>query len=854
MAMLKKPLAAVLACAFVLSPVPWVPMQAEATGPDARDCAAFAGRSAYDDEFNGTSLDPKWSWYNPPASFDVGTSTPGHLRMVSGRNTNFAGPSDNGALVYQNITGDCSIETKLSANPQTNYEKAGIMMRQDANNWVSLKYQAENGVQVELSSKVAGSIVDRQLNATTADPVWLRLVRVSSSFATYFSTNGVSWTLQWTGNIILNGTLMVGLLIADGNANTDFAADYDYFRHRLPNRAPFLKAPFGPVSLAEDSRTRLYISDHFSDPEEEAMTFTVTSFHIRGQFNTTAKDLEIFGLPDWFGVENAYIRAIDPYGIYIEAPVNVTVTAVEDPPYLNRSIPDAIVPQNGTGGALDLSKYFCDSDIPYGDSLAYSVADNGSILLAISPSGKVTMTAPIDFWGTRNITFTATDRTGLSAPGPCRVIVQHVNQAPQVVRPDPPALSVGEDDSVTIDLGPVFWDPDGDPITLVPSANVQIDVTQANGSLNVTFRPRPDASGFTEAIRLTARDGSGLGTNSVVVSVTVVPVNDAPRISRASPSGDVSISESQGAEFGVTASDPESGPVVNATWYVDGAVASLGSPNFTYRTDYTSAGNHTVMVSIGDGELYTTRGWNVTVLNVNREPSDVNVTSPRPGDTITEGTPVQFEGSAQDADGDQLVFVWMEGTRALGNGRILSILLSAGTHGVVLQVSDGAATARSRLVTFQVKANSPPQLYSLDPANGWKFPRGQRIHFFANAGDADNDRLAYCWTENGNPLSTELSFNRSDLPVGRHNIHLVVSDGKAAIQTNISIEVTEPPAAGTGTALFAMAGAAAAVAVVAAIAVLFMRRRRAPPPVAAPVDTEVDDLLDAAAAKGPPQV
>jgi len=169
-----------------------------------------------------------------------------------------------------------------------------------------------------------------------------------------------------------------------------------------------------------------------------------------------------------------------------------------------------------------------------------------------------------------------------------------------------------------------------------------------------------------------------------------------------------------------------------------------------------------------------------------------------------------------------------------------------------LQVSDGTAAIKSRSVTFQVKANSAPQVFSLDPANGWKFTKGQKILFSANASDADGDALAYCWTENGVPLSTSASFYKSDLAVGNHNIHLVVSDGKTTTEAILAIEITEPPAAGPGTALFAMLGAVATIIVVAVIAVVVMRRKKPPVPVAAPVDTEVDDLLEAAASKGPP--
>jgi len=846
---------AYVACILLLASALMPVIVAQRDGSGALACGdgpRAPARGPYDDEFDGPDLDPKWSWYNSPASFDVGTTTAGALHMVAGRNTNFGGSGDSGALVYQNISGSCMIETRIWSDPSAGFEKSGIMMRQNASNWVALMYQQQSGRQVEMTTKIGGSASDVKMTPLTASPVWLRLVRDSSSFSSYYSADGVNWTPHWTVSVFLNDTLMIGFLIADGNANADFTADFDYFHFRLPNKPPSLGQSFTPVSFPEDTRFAIGAFDHFSDPDGDNLTFTVTANHVKGAFNPAINDFEIFGPANWFGVENAYVKATDPYGKSVETPIKVTVTSVEDAPVLNKSLPDVIVPQNGTNGTLDLSKYFSDNDTPYGDALTYSVSDNGSVRVGITAAGKVTLAAPIDFWGTQNITFTATDKTSLWAWGLCRVVVQHVNQAPQRVGPNPPAISVDEDDAATLDIAPAFWDPDGDPIALIPSGNVQIDVTWANGSMNVTFRPKPDASGFSEDIRLTAKDPSGLGTNFVVVTVTVVAINDPPRISAAFPSGDVTVNETQGVDFGVHASDPESGPVVTYTWYINGAQATQGASTYTFKTDYTSAGTYKVMVSVGDGELFTTRTWNVTVRNVNREPQDVNVSSPKPGDIFTEAAEVAFEGSAVDPDGDQLVFIWLEGANELGRGHTMSRTIPAGSHTISLQVSDGISSVKSRAITFQVKANSAPQILSLDPANGWKFQKGQKINFEANASDADGDRLTYCWTENGNILSTEATFRRSDFNVGLHNIRLVVSDGKTPIEAIVTIEVTEPPAKGTDATLYAMLGAVAAVVVVAVVAVLFMRRKKPTVPVAAPVDTEVDDLLAAAAVKGPP--
>ena len=149
-------------------------------GAGGRQDPPAAGRGPYDDEFDGPTLDTRWSWHNSPASFDVNVTTAGALHMVARRNTNFGGSSDSGALVYQNISGDCSIQTKIWSDPNAGYEKSGIMMRQNASNWVALLYQSQSGRQVELTTKVGGSATDQKLTGLTASPVWLRLERVSS--------------------------------------------------------------------------------------------------------------------------------------------------------------------------------------------------------------------------------------------------------------------------------------------------------------------------------------------------------------------------------------------------------------------------------------------------------------------------------------------------------------------------------------------------------------------------------------------------------------------------------------------------------------------------------------------------
>ena len=186
---------------------------------------------SWNDEFNGSALDQRWMWFNTPYAYDLGDSRPGYLHIVSQRMTNFGAGADSGILVYQNVSGGFSIETKIISTPQSDYEKSGIMVRQDSDNWVALKYQSENGAKVEWTTKIGGSATDTMVSAS-ASPMYLRLERNGNSFSCHYSTDGSAWTElsggPWT--VSLTDAVWAGLIVADGSADSNYAADYDYFR------------------------------------------------------------------------------------------------------------------------------------------------------------------------------------------------------------------------------------------------------------------------------------------------------------------------------------------------------------------------------------------------------------------------------------------------------------------------------------------------------------------------------------------------------------------------------------------------------------------------------------------------
>jgi len=625
----------------------------------------------------------------------------------------------------------------------------------------------------------------------------------------------------------------VVVMAVSNNQNDDNVQIPYWINFTTPNRPPRIKAQFSPVTVDEDVQNKVNVADHFSDPDGDSLAVKVSAPHIQGSYCQTTGELSIFGAPNWYGNENAQVIAQDSQ-FQTVAIVNVTVLPVEDSPHLMKPLPDIVMDQARSYGPVDLNQHFFDNDTLYppGDKLAFGVYANGSLWVDINAAGKVTFSAPVNFWGTVNLTFTATDLAGNIANGPCKVTVRHVNQAP-LVRTQPPEQVVNEDESLLVDFSQYFWDPDGDPITLIVSQNMSIQVLTKAGDLNVTFRPEPDTSGYYENIKLTARDSSGTGENYVVVKVTVVAANDPPRITAFSPPGGVTLKEGDGMDFSVAATDPESASAINYTWYLDGVQVLAHATTYPYRSDFASAGEHVVKVSVDDGELATTMEWRLTVENVNRDPTKLTIVSPRPGETFKEGAAIRFEANATDPDGDELSYRWMEGLMEFGSGRSTLARLGVGIHKISLEVSDGNATIKSGVVSIEVKANSRPSIIAFSPPDGKRVEKGKTIMFSAEAIDADNDALSYCWTEGGKVIGTGQSFSLSTLSVGKHRITVTVSDGLVTAENTVTIEVTAPAEKGTDPMMLAVIAVAIGAAAAVAGLVMMMRgkKREAAPAV-----------------------
>ena len=201
------------------------------------------------------------------------------------------------------------------------------------------------------------------------------------------------------------------------------------------------------------------------------------------------------------------------------------------------SIPPVNVLENAAPSTINLANYFSDVDIPYRDSLSYSVTGNtNASLVSTGISGNtLTLTYANGTSGSANLTITATDTTGLTVSAPLAVSVQWVNQAPSFTAgSNETVLSDGQADTFAGWATAMSAGPPNESgqvlsfnVTAVDSALFSVQPA-IDPSGNLTFTPAPGATGSTSVV-VTLHDNGGTANGGVDTSapqafgITITP-------------------------------------------------------------------------------------------------------------------------------------------------------------------------------------------------------------------------------------------------------------------------------------------------------------------------------------------
>ncbi|MDF4465466.1 tandem-95 repeat protein [Vibrio parahaemolyticus] len=307
--------------------------------------------------------------------------------------------------------------------------------------------------------------------------------------------------------------LTISASVSDGVNPT--ANDSDSLVVNRVNDAPTVENAIADQELSEDFATyTIDLNDAFKD-SDSALNFSVS-----GNSNVLVSIengiATISPTADWNGSETLTFTATDPSGESVSQPVNFTVAPVAD------IVADKATVVEDTSTVIKV----LGNDTFEGDGKVVSLDTNNGPAngtVSVNPDGSVTYTPNDNYQGADSFTYIVTSG-GVSESTTVSVDVTPVNDAP--VAKDDTAIT-DEDTPVTIDVLPNDNDIDGDKLSIqsvsVPEAQGKVEIVDGK----LVFTPAENFNGDAE-ITYTVTDGQL--TDEAKVTVTVIPVNDAPTI------------------------------------------------------------------------------------------------------------------------------------------------------------------------------------------------------------------------------------------------------------------------------------------------------------------------------------
>jgi len=269
----------------------------------------------------------------------------------------------------------------------------------------------------------------------------------------------------------------------------------------------------------------------------------------------------------------------------------------------------------------------------HSDNLTWSASSSDmSMFDAQIVNGGLQITPQPDAFGTGIAHLTLTNSDGGSVSQDIPITINAVNDAP--VLSGPTAITCVEDVPYTINMTGFVSDIDSSVDTMTYTANSH---TIVNGS-EITFLYQEGM--FFDNVTITVQDDLG-GTDSIVVPVTITPVNDAPEFT-----GFVSTFTCDATVSGVYTVHPadEETPVGQLTIYTPSQYATVNGNTISFLYP-KGMGTDTVAIYLVDGSIYGSQN-NITfnlAVTINDHP-EVTVHSPNgTGVAVTTTIEVTFD-------------------------------------------------------------------------------------------------------------------------------------------------------------------------------------------------------------------
>jgi len=223
----------------------------------------------------------------------------------------------------------------------------------------------------------------------------------------------------------------------------------------------------------------------------------------------------------------------------------------------------------------------------------------------------------------------------------------------------------------------------------------------------------PTGADFTQAffpnshtVSAYVEDSAGT-SNMVSVTFTVLP-NTVPEISISAPAAGGQFQVGDLVSFAAAASDAEDGDISATIQWSSSLDGPLGMGANLSMAEL-SPGEHTIVAAVSDSVgAETSATVAIQVVEPLNIPPQVSISAPGDGAQFLVSDPITLEGQAFDEEDGDLsgTLIWssdISGT--LGEGPVLTVQLSQGTHAITAQVVDSEGASAGATIGVVVNAS-----------------------------------------------------------------------------------------------------------------------------------------------------
>jgi beta-xylosidase len=186
--------------------------------------------AAWTDDFQGPTLDPRWSWAREDQTHWSLSARPGHLRIFT-QTGGIYGTTEKqkNLLLMPAPKGDFRIVTKCTIDPTENFQYAGLMVYQGRNNYVQINRAFTDGNSFNFDMEADGKPINKRVPAS-ATTFYLRITKHGDTYTGDYSPDGETWTTVGQGTASLADS-KVGICAANNlPGKPHIPADFDFFK------------------------------------------------------------------------------------------------------------------------------------------------------------------------------------------------------------------------------------------------------------------------------------------------------------------------------------------------------------------------------------------------------------------------------------------------------------------------------------------------------------------------------------------------------------------------------------------------------------------------------------------------